>query len=333
MAGLDDLSSANPPGTETPTSGDDRIRALTAKLIYFANIAHHLAGEHKFARGPLASRPAAGHSGDFYILEVSGLLAALQYDTGTAWVTLTSLNEIGDVISDLATHIAANPIDHPDASVTATKILQGAILKKHLEGGGSTDTASIAALVNAGSADALHHHDQYVVTADLSPIANIKTGIGPWRWKGTVGGYKSLYQNWLELSPSSDPPLSPTYADWIVRSAAAGSGLWLVGNPIAFEVISITEAPVNLRVTLFSLFALNQTTWTIKAGIGSTPTLSSFSSTATLSALATVASQDMGVISISTAGTYYFGIQASAAGPGGEGEIFINKALLTLESP
>jgi len=326
MAGLNDVSSSNPPGTETPTQGDDRIRALTAKVIEFAAIAHTLAGKHKFGHGSLANRPAAGNAGDVYILEVAGLLAEWQYDTGSAWVTLSSKNDIADFLSSLSTHQAANPIDHPSNSITAAKIIAGAILKKHLEGG--SDGASIAALVGGASADSLHTHPAYVRIDDLSPVSKIQQGIGPWRWKGTVGGYKSLYQNWFETTPASDPPLSPTYGDFVVRYTG---GLWEVGNPIAFEVIEISEAPVNLRVKLYSLFAIAQTTWTVKAGIGSTPTLSSFTNTTAFSAATTVVSQDMGVIAIAAPGTYYFGIQATAAGPGGIGEIFINRALLTLE--
>uniref|UniRef100_A0A6M3IFK1 Uncharacterized protein n=1 Tax=viral metagenome TaxID=1070528 RepID=A0A6M3IFK1_9ZZZZ len=167
MAGLNDVSSSNPAGTEVPTSGDDRIRALTYKVIEFAAIAHTLDGKHKFSRGPLASRPAAGNSGDLYILEVAGLLAELQYDTGSAWVTLTSRNNISDFLGSLSAHQTANPIDHPSSSVTAAKILAGAIQKKHLEGG--SDGASISALVDGSSADALHVHDQYETAATVTP--------------------------------------------------------------------------------------------------------------------------------------------------------------------
>ena len=163
MSGLNDISSANPSGKEAPHLGDDRIRQLIAKLIEFAAVAHTLAGKHKFGRGPLSSRPTYGNSGDLYILEVAGLLAELQYDTGTAWVTLTSRNDIAAFLLSLATHQAATTIDHPANSVIGSKIAAGALQKRHFDGG--TDVTSVATLVNGSSADSLHVHSQYQTIA------------------------------------------------------------------------------------------------------------------------------------------------------------------------
>jgi hypothetical protein len=159
MAALNDISASDPAGTETPTLGDNRIRAVVAKLKEWAAIEHNLAGPHTILVGSLANRPAAGYTGRFYILTTTGLSTELQYDTGAAWVTLTSLGNITSLVANLATHIAANPVDHPTASVTSAKIADGNIKKRHLDGG--TDNTSIAALVEAGSADALHGHAQY----------------------------------------------------------------------------------------------------------------------------------------------------------------------------
>lgn len=160
MAGLNDLSSLVPAGTETPTMGSSRIRAIIAKVKEWAGIEHSLAGPHTFLHGPLSSRPAAGYEGRIYILEEVGLAKEIQKDTGSAWETITANQDIATLVADLASHVLGDPLPHADGSVTAAKILAGAIVKKHLEGGVSI--ASIAALVNGGSADDLHTHPQYV---------------------------------------------------------------------------------------------------------------------------------------------------------------------------
>ena len=167
MAGLDDINAALPPGTETPTYGPNRIRALEAKTIEFAAVEHALAGPHQFLVGPLASRPAAGYKGRFYIITTTGLADDLQYDTGSAWVSLTNGPLIDSIVAAILAHRIAAIIDHPDLSVTSIKIALGAILKKHLDG--TNDNTNISALVDGGSADALHGHDQYFVKGAVSP--------------------------------------------------------------------------------------------------------------------------------------------------------------------
>jgi hypothetical protein len=173
MAGLNDLIATNPPGTETPTLGDDRIRALTAKLIEWAAIEHSLAGPHTFLHGVLSSRPAYGNSGRIYILEVAGVAREIQMDTGAAWVSITSNQALVAVIAGLAAHLIASPLDHPSSSVTSAKIAAGAILKNHLASGLAATT--IAALVSGGSADALHTHPayDYVATPGLITPAGL----------------------------------------------------------------------------------------------------------------------------------------------------------------
>jgi hypothetical protein len=168
MSGLNDLNVNYPAASQTPTLGDDYIRALTAKLKEWAAIEHSLAGPHTLLHGVLASRPAYGNSGRIYILEVAGVAREIQMDTGSAWVTLTSNQTLVTYVADLATHIAASPIDHPSSSVTSAKIAWGAILAKHLDSSGSA--SSIAALVNGGDADALHEHPQYIPAAGADII-------------------------------------------------------------------------------------------------------------------------------------------------------------------
>ncbi|MCK4786539.1 MAG: hypothetical protein KAV87_22460 [Desulfobacteraceae bacterium] len=154
--GLGDLDPTTPAGNSLLSLGDDAIRIITAKLIEFAAIEHALTGEHTFGVGPVSSRPAAGFKGRVYILTVASVAAELQYDTGAAWVTITSNQAVINYATGLASHINATTIDHPDGSVTNAKIIAGAILKRHLMGGTSAD--SIAALVNGGNADLLHSH-------------------------------------------------------------------------------------------------------------------------------------------------------------------------------
>lgn len=158
MAGLDDINSSDPAGTESPTLGDDRIRALAAKIIEAFDIEHALAGPHTFLVGSAAQRPAAGYEGRFYILAAAGVAVELQYDTGVAWVSLTSNQAALGYASNLAAHIAASPIDHPDESVTQIKIAQGAILKKHFDSSG--DMTTLEKLVDGSNADEHHTHGQ-----------------------------------------------------------------------------------------------------------------------------------------------------------------------------
>ncbi len=160
MAGLDDLDVNQPAGLETPKFGDNRIRALIAKLKEWAAVEHSLAGPHTILSGDIASRPAAGNAGRFYVLAVTGVAKELQRDTGTAWETITSNEDLLEVVVGLAAHIAATTLDHPTGSVTAAKIGLGAVLAYHLNSG--LAGTSIAALVSAGSADALHTHPQYI---------------------------------------------------------------------------------------------------------------------------------------------------------------------------
>lgn len=196
MAGLDDINPTDPAGTETPTLGDNRIRALAAKTIEAFALEHALAGEHTFLIGSAAQRPAAGHAGRFFILTAAGVAVELQYDTGSAWVTLTSNQAIIDQDGDLATHIAANPIDHPDDSVTAAKILAGAILAKHLDA--TSGNASIAALVNGSNADAFHVHastDQNIAKFTSSATWTCPAGITLVEFQGWGSGGGGGYCN------------------------------------------------------------------------------------------------------------------------------------------
>jgi hypothetical protein len=177
MADLTSINAQQPAGNETPTLGDDRIRALEAAILGFALLEHDLNGRHLFPHGPLASRPAYGNDGRIYILETAGLLPELQYDNGTSWVTITSLNNIAAVLYGLAAHIASNPATHAPGSINSSLIAVGNILKKHLDGG--SDNVVISALVDGASADALHSHAQYIpfgTGIDISSLGPLVAG-------------------------------------------------------------------------------------------------------------------------------------------------------------
>jgi hypothetical protein len=156
MAGLNDLDPTNPDNKDLLSQGALNIRLVITKLIEFAQVEHALSGEHTLPRGTIAARPAVGNAGRLYILEVVGVAKELQFDTGTAWVTLTSNQAVLDYATALSTHQTATVLDHPNSSVTAAKIKAGAILKKHLDGGSDLD--SLAVLVNGSNADAFHEH-------------------------------------------------------------------------------------------------------------------------------------------------------------------------------
>ncbi len=175
MAGLNDISSSDPAGTEAPSFGDNRIRAIVAKLKEAFAVEHALTGVHGILSGSLAERPAFGNKGRLYILVTAGVATELQWDTGAAWANLTSNQTVVGYLDLLAVHIAANPIDHPVQSVTHTHIKSGDIKKKHLDG--SADNTSIAALVNGANADAFHVHAAPVIS-DRTPdqLTDLATG-------------------------------------------------------------------------------------------------------------------------------------------------------------
>jgi len=156
MAGLHDVDETTPGGSESPTLGDNELRNLKSKIKEFADIEHNLDGAHEILTGSFTQRPAAGHPGRPFILTVAGVAEEIQYDTGSAWKTITRNQIIDEGTDDLAIHKAATTIDHPDGSVKENKIAVGNIKRKHLDG--STSNASIAALVNGSSADTLHNH-------------------------------------------------------------------------------------------------------------------------------------------------------------------------------
>ena len=156
MSGLNDLDENTPTGKTTPTQADDELRALKAKLKDYAAIEHAYDGMHKFPK--VYTLPANNpDSRRIVIKATSGLADELFYDNdGVVWIKITSNQSVIDYINNLTVHKTANPIDHPDGSVSYLKITAGAIRKKHLDN--STEVTSIAALVNTTNADLLHKH-------------------------------------------------------------------------------------------------------------------------------------------------------------------------------
>jgi hypothetical protein len=188
MPGRVDLSTLNPnvpSDKENPDLGASRERETRLSIInsFSSNPnegEHYLTGEHMIPTGPIANRPAAGYPGRFYIQTVLGQPTDLYYDNGTSWIGLTSGPAIVTLTAALATHAAKIPIDHPDTSVTSSKIPNGAIIKGHLDG--TTDTTNISALVDGGYADALHSHNWSGIAAVITDgsIAPQKlTGVTP----------------------------------------------------------------------------------------------------------------------------------------------------------
>ena len=224
MAGLNDINPTNPLGSELLSLGDDRIRAVVAKIIECIGAEHSLLGYHKLPCGTLAARPSFGNRGRLYVLETAGLAAELQYDSGTAWVTLTR-NQIGDATAGgLAAHRAAIPIDHPDGSVQHMAIAAGNILAKHLNGSIPDDLRSLAGLVNGSLLPVdMHYHAVggsggvvYAPPATNPDIKTIPPGVSLLKihmWGAGAGG--------------TSYPLSPFHIDgpdWCHANKPPGGG-------------------------------------------------------------------------------------------------------------
>lgn len=148
MAGLNDINPDLPLGSDLLSVGDDRLRALAAKVIECIGLEHSLAGMHKLPHGPLSQRPAFGNTGRLFILETAGMVPELQYDSGTAWISLTRNNQVDSWEDGLAAHRAAIPIDHPIGSVQHQALAVGHVLAKHLDASVPDDLRSLAGLVN-----------------------------------------------------------------------------------------------------------------------------------------------------------------------------------------
>src|SRR5439155_27007207 len=85
MADLSTLDASQPLDTDPASQGALQIRTERADLLGWAAAEHALTGPHKFLVGGTAMLPAAGNAGRIYI---NTDLNALQYDTGSAWVTI-----------------------------------------------------------------------------------------------------------------------------------------------------------------------------------------------------------------------------------------------------
>lgn len=87
MADLSTLDPTQPPDTQAVAQGAQRIRETRDSTITSFGIEHALTGEHKFPFGDDLARPAAGHAGRLFVNDVSN---ALEFDNGSAWVSLSS---------------------------------------------------------------------------------------------------------------------------------------------------------------------------------------------------------------------------------------------------
>ena len=92
MADLSTLDVASPGATDPVGEGDDRIRETRSALATsFGGVdggagtavsEHYLKGFHKFPRGAVGARPAAGNAGRIYLNTTD---KRIELDTGSAW--------------------------------------------------------------------------------------------------------------------------------------------------------------------------------------------------------------------------------------------------------
>lgn len=152
MSNLTTLDPMLPIGSDTASI---RISETRQKLLASFGVEHALDGKHKMPK--VSTLPANDtNSQRLVIKSTTGVADELWYDDGTTWTKITSNQAIIDYVNSLTSHKTVEPIDHPDSSITYMKIALGAIRKKHLDS--TTETTSIAALVNTANADALHKH-------------------------------------------------------------------------------------------------------------------------------------------------------------------------------
>src|SRR5438046_3273454 len=98
MVDLSTLDPLAPADTDPASQGALQIRTERADILGWAAVEHALTGPHKFLVGAAAMLPAAGNAGRIYI---NTDINAIQYDTGSAWVTIggtpnrTYVNAVG----------------------------------------------------------------------------------------------------------------------------------------------------------------------------------------------------------------------------------------------
>ena len=85
MADLSTLDASLPLDTDPASQGASQIRTERADILGWAAVEHALTGPHKFLVGGTGMLPAAGNAGRIYI---NTDINAIQYDTGSAWVTI-----------------------------------------------------------------------------------------------------------------------------------------------------------------------------------------------------------------------------------------------------
>ena len=196
MPGLDDLNENTPTGLNSPTLGDNELRAIKAKIKEYASVEHAYDGKHKFPVVAILPINSPG-SNRLVVKTTIGQLDEIYYDTGTAWIKITRNNEIAGVVSDLLAHTLYNPIDHVDGSittaklnndcVTADKIGNGAIQCHHLDATQAIyPDFSTAALVNGSDLDATWHtHSQYSANSGIQFLSSallVGSGTGDIAW-------------------------------------------------------------------------------------------------------------------------------------------------------
>lgn len=91
---LSDLDELAPAGTDLQNLGDDAIRDTRRKVINWADIEHHLTGEHKFIMGAPAWRPAAGYAGRIWVDTTNN---RVEYDNSAVWRMLRAVQAYRNV--------------------------------------------------------------------------------------------------------------------------------------------------------------------------------------------------------------------------------------------
>lgn len=161
--GLETYDQNTPIGTSTLSQGDNKMRELAQKTCASIAAEHNLNGKHNFPHGSLGQRPAAGNTGRLYIVDdpISGTVY-IQYDNGSSWVTVVAVSSSGLTIEQATaaynTHVTTVPIDHPDGSITETKlnigsvtnpkIASGALRKVHFDPSHTDPQGEVSALVD-----------------------------------------------------------------------------------------------------------------------------------------------------------------------------------------
>lgn len=239
MAGLETYDGETPAGEDSLNQGDNKLRELGQKTKASLDVDHHLSGEHNIPRGTTGQKPAATKDGRLYIVENIGQEAELEYANGSIWIRLSKNNEVTTIQididaleSNLAAHIASNPIDHQNESVTSVKVKKGHILRKHINSVDANQEGSVASLVNGTE------------LPDNGTWHTHPAGVG-----GGGSGLWTFLANVVEIASGSGT------SDWVIKNLASsgipatavGVILQAKGNGFMDSGIGVINCNIKIR--------------------------------------------------------------------------------------